>query len=55
MVKQIKAIKAILTQNQEDKFKDSVNKATFLANYAKEKDRVKKIEMLREASREGWI
>jgi hypothetical protein len=55
MVKQIKAIKAILTQHQADKFKDSVNKATFLANYAKEKDRVKKIEMLRQAAQEGWI
>jgi hypothetical protein len=55
MIKQIKAIKAILAQHQADKFKDTVNKATFLANYAKEKDRVKKIEMLRQASQEGWI
>jgi len=26
-----------------------------LSNYAKETDKVKKIEMLREANRQGWI
>ncbi|QLF88037.1 Sel1 repeat family protein [Pelagibacter phage Eistla EXVC025P] len=55
MVKQVKAIKAILTQHHADKFKDTVNKSTFLANYAKETDKVKKIEMLRQAAQEGWI
>jgi hypothetical protein len=48
-------IQKILTQNHIDKFKDTTDKAAFLANYAKEKDKVKKIEMLRKASQEGWI
>ena len=48
-------IQKILTQHHADKFKDKVNKATFLSNYAKETDKVKKIEMLREANRQGWI
>ena len=48
-------VQKILAQHQKDKFKDTVNKATFLANYAKETNKVKKIEMLREAAREGWI
>ena len=39
-----------ITINHLDKFKDAVDKSTFLANYAKEKDKVKKIEMLRKAS-----
>lgn len=48
-------IQKILASTHIDKFKDAVNKSTFLANYAKEKDKVKKIEMLRKASQEGWI
>lgn len=48
-------IQKILSSNHLDKFKDAVNKSTFLASYAKEKDKVKKIEMLRKASQEGWI
>ena len=48
-------IQKILASKHIDKFKDAVNKSTFLANYAKEKDKVKKIEMLRKASQEGWI
>jgi hypothetical protein len=48
-------IQKILTKYHADKFKDAANKAAFLSNYAKETDKVKKIEMLREANRQGWI
>ena len=48
-------IQKILTQHHADKFKDKVNKAAFLADYAKETDKIKKIEMLRRAAQEGWI
>ena len=48
-------IQKILTKHHADKFKDAANKAAFLSNYAKETDKVKKIEMLREANRQGWI
>ena len=48
-------IQKILTKYHADKFKDAVNKSTFLENYAKETDKVKKIEMLREANKQGWI
>lgn len=50
-----RTIQKILTQHHVDKFKDAANKAAFLSNYAKETDKVKKIEMLREANRQGWI
>ena len=50
-----RTIQKILTQHHADKFKDAANKAAFLSNYAKETDKVKKIEMLREANRQGWI
>ncbi len=50
-----RTIQKILTQHHVDKFKDAANKAAFLFNYAKETDKVKKIEMLREANRQGWI
>jgi hypothetical protein len=48
-------IQKILAQHHADKFKDNVKKSVFLANYAKETDKVKKIEMLREANKQGWI
>ena len=48
-------IQKILTKYHADKFKDAANKAAFLSNYAKETDKVKKIEMLREANKQGWI
>ena len=50
-----RTIQKILTQHHVDKFKDAANKAEFLSNYAKETDKVKKIEMLREANKQGWI
>ena len=48
-------IQKILAQHHADKFKDNVKKSVFLSNYAKETDKVKKIEMLREANKQGWI
>ena len=48
-------IQKILAQHQMDKFKDTVKKSVFLSNYAKETDKIKKIEMLREANKQGWI
>lgn len=48
-------IQKILTKHHADKFKDAADKTAFLSNYAKETDKVKKIEMLREANKQGWI
>ena len=48
-------IQKILTQHHADKFKNKVNKEEHFKNYAKETDKNKKIEMLREAAQEGWI
>ena len=50
-----RTIQKILTQHHADEFKDAVDKAEFLSQYDKETDKVKKIEMLREANRQGWI
>lgn len=55
MSKPIKTIQRILAQHQKDQNKDKTNKETFFSNYAKQTDKNKKIEMLREAAQEGWI
>ena len=48
-------IQKILTQHHADKFKNKVSKEEHFKNYAKETDKNKKIEMLRQAAQEGWI
>jgi hypothetical protein len=48
-------IQKILTQHHADKFKNKVSKEEHFRNYAKETDKNKKIEMLRQAAQEGWI
>jgi len=53
--KPIKTIQRILAQHQKDQNRDKTNKETFFSNYAKQTDKNKKIEMLREAAQEGWI
>lgn len=50
-----KAVQNIYTAKHKEAFINNVEKNNFFDNYKKETDKNKKIEMLREASKEGWI
>ena len=50
-----RAVQNMHAQRHEEQYIDKVEKQEFFNAYQKETDKNKKIEMLRKASKEGWL
>lgn len=50
-----RAVQNMYAQRHKERYIDKVEKQEFFNAYQKETDKNKKIEMLRKASKEGWL
>ena len=50
-----RAVQNMHAQQHKERYIDKVEKQEFFNAYQKETDKNKKIEMLRKASKEGWL